>query len=74
MVLLLSSVRSSTTISFLSTVAILDSLIVNFKLLVQLVPSVVLAVTSYSPPSPISMVESTPETLVGKAVPLRVHV
>ena len=74
MVLLLSFVRSFTTISFLVTVAILDSFMVIDKLLVQSVPSVVLAVTTYSPPRPISILESIPDILGAKACPLRVQV
>ncbi len=74
MVLLLSLVKSFTTISFLVTVAIIDSFIVMDKLLVQSVPSVVLAVTTYSPPKPINILESTPAIFGAKACPLRVQV
>ena len=74
MVLFGPAFKSVTTISFFSTVAILDSAMVIDKLLEQLLPSFVVAVTIYSPPRPIKIVESTPGILPGKAVPFRVHV
>ena len=40
----------------------------------QFVPSVVVAVTMYSPPSPIKMLESIPAILGAKAAPFLVHV
>ena len=74
MVLFLSSVKSLTVMSFFVMVAILDSFIFIVKLLVQLLPSVVLAVTTYSPPKPINILESVPEILGLNGCPFLVQV
>ena len=57
--------KSVTTMSLFVTVAILDSAIVMVKLLEQLVPSLVVAVTIYSPPRPIKTRAFVPARLPG---------